>query len=132
MKPIGRQIQDITRMQYHLSTHRLFKLCTSPILWIIPINRRMPYARMSLRIQRHLLALIRIRNNIPPFPAKHGDHIPRHVKVIHGRDTPHTEAAVDSPFLGGIDNVKFRLAVVFLRIEEGQFVVNEFTRRCWV
>mmetsp|Transcript_966 Transcript_966/g.1693 ORF Transcript_966/g.1693 Transcript_966/m.1693 type:complete len:342 (-) Transcript_966:98-1123(-) len=126
VKPIRRQIQHITGMQYHLVHSGILKILRPTLLRSTrtPIHRRMPYGGMSLGIQSHLGALIRIRQYIPPLATQHGNGIATHIKVIGGRDAPHAEPTVDAPFLMRVDDVKFG-GFSFGRIKEGELFVDE-------
>lgn len=116
MKPIGGQIQDITRLQYGFVDLRLRK---GSIFRIIrgggvvvsnvshdrrPIDSRVSSTGMTLRIQFHVKTLIGMRQYISTLASHECNKITAAVVMRFGNDALHTKSTIDAPMFFGMNH----------------------------
>mmetsp|Transcript_11984 Transcript_11984/g.34644 ORF Transcript_11984/g.34644 Transcript_11984/m.34644 type:complete len:247 (+) Transcript_11984:59-799(+) len=121
VEPCRWKVQCVAGLKNNFVHHSVGEVPCLPLIRIGPIDGRMTSRRMPARMQHHVLALIRMGQDVPLLPFQYEHKVARKV-VMRFRDDPlHPESAIDAAFVLRIDHEESWL----LRNEHRQLVVHE-------
>ena len=119
VKPVGRQVQDLTRLQDDFIALGLLEQGKLFQIGVAPVNGRVSRRRVTLFVKVQIFALVGMRQYIPPTATQNDDTIAGSVKVILSNHSLHSKSTVNALLLLWFDNIQ-RL----FWLKEWQFIVQ--------